>query len=177
MIKNDLKRYQKGGTASWLWIFMFSPGYRFMVLFRLCNKMAKFNPAGLIGRLWYKRLQVKYGFQIPFTTKIGNGLFLGHYGNIVINQGLTLCENCNIAQGVTLGYVSRGEKKGCPTIGSRVWIGANSVVVGKIRIGNDVLIAPLSYVNFDVADQSTVAGNPAKVISGSGSEGYINYKV
>jgi serine O-acetyltransferase len=148
-----------------------------MVLFRICNAKSKLNPLGLSARLWYKRLQVKYGFQIPFTARIGNGLFLGHFGNIVINQDVVLGENCNIAQGVTLGYVSRGPKQGCPTIGDRVWIGANAVVVGNITIGNDVMIAPLTFVNFDVADKCVVAGNPAKIINFTGSEGYVNNTV
>jgi serine O-acetyltransferase len=37
---------------------------------------------------------------------------------------------------------------GCPTINDNVWIGTNSVIVGKITIGTDVLIAPNSFVNF-----------------------------
>ncbi len=64
---------------------------------------------------------------------------------------------------------------GCPVIGDRVWIGANAVVVGRITIGDDVLIAPLSFVNFDVPDKAVVAGNPAKIINYNGSEGYVNY--
>jgi serine O-acetyltransferase len=38
------------------------------------------------------------------------------------------------------------------------------VVVGNIKIGNNVLIAPNSYVNFDVPDNSIVIGNPGKII-------------
>jgi serine O-acetyltransferase len=175
MINADLKRYAKSkGYPNGFRVFLSVPGYRFMVLYRICNATSRFSPIGLVARLWYKRIQVKYGFQIPFKTKIGRGLFLGHFGNIVINQGVVLGENCNIAQGVTLGYVSRGEKKGCPRLGDRVWVGANAVVVGNITIGNDVLIAPLSYVNFDVAEKSVVAGNPARIINSSGSEGYVN---
>ena len=71
----------------------------------------------------------------------------------------------NIATGVTIGQENRGKRKGCPTIGDRVWIGTNAVLVGNINIGSDVLIAPLSYVNFDVPDHSIVLGNPARIIS------------
>jgi serine O-acetyltransferase len=131
----------------------------------------------MFGRIWYRTLQVKFGFQIPHSCEIGHGLFLGHFGNIVINQGVIIGKNCNIAQGVTLGNTSRGEKKGCPRVGDRVWIGTNSVVVGKIKVGNDVLIAPLTLVNFDVPDNAVVAGNPAKIISYSGSYGYIKNTV
>jgi serine O-acetyltransferase len=174
VIHQDFGRYVKSkNSLNWFWIFMSSPGYRFMIFYRVCNKTSKSNPIGLLARIWYKRLQVKYGYQIPFTAKIGKGLFLGHFGNIVINQGVSMGENCNIAQGVTLGYISVGDKKGCPKIGDRVWIGANAVVVGNISIGNDVLIAPLTFVNFDVPEGSTVMGNPGKIINSKGSAGYI----
>jgi serine O-acetyltransferase len=47
--------------------------------------------------------------------------------------------------------------------------------VGKIVIGDNVLIAPNSYVNFDVPSHSIVIGNPAKIISRNNpTEGYIN---
>ena len=55
--------------------------------------------------------------------------------------------------------------------------GANAVIVGKINIGNNVLIAPNSYVNFDVPDNSIVIGNPGKIIhKDNATEGYINKK-
>ncbi len=44
-----------------------------------------------------------------------------------------------------------------------MWIGANAVVVGGVRIGADVAIAPGAYVNFDVPDHSVVIGNPGVI--------------
>lgn len=96
----------------------------------------------------------------------------------MINIGAKIGQNCNIAHNVTIGQTNRGDKKGCPIIGNQVWIGTGSVVVGKVYIGNNVLIAPLTYVNFDVPDNSIVVGNPGKVISRvNATEGYINRKV
>ena len=87
-------------------------------------------------------------------------------------------KNINIATGVTIGQENRGKRKGCPTISDNVWIGTNSVIVGNITIGTDVLIAPLSYVNFDVPDHSIVVGNPAKIIHReNATEGYISRTV
>ena len=63
-------------------------------------------------------------------------------------------------------------------IADNVWIGANAVVVGKINIGTDVLIAPNSFVNFDVPPHSIVVGNPARIISReNATEGYIDNMV
>ena len=52
------------------------------------------------------------------------------------------------------------------------------MIVGKINIGNNVLIAPNAYVNFDIPDNSVVTGNPAKVYPNeNATEGYINNRV
>jgi serine O-acetyltransferase len=170
----DHNRYSsKNSSIQIIRDYLFNPGFRFISLYRTCNAYSKYNPIGFGARWWYKRMQRRFGFQIPHRASIGPGFFLGHFGGIVINQGAVIGSNCNVAQGVTVGYVSRGEKKGCPTLGDRVWVGANAVIVGKINIGNDVLIASLTFVNFDIPDMAVVAGNPAKIISYKGSAGYI----
>lgn len=122
--------------------------------------------------------QIKYGFQIYPETEIGEGLYLGHWGHLVINPKAKIGKNCNIAQGVTIGQVNRGKNEGVPEIGNEVWIGPNAVIVGKIKIGNNVLIAPNAYVNSDVPDNSLAMGNPAQIIAKeNATEGYINNKV
>lgn len=81
-------------------------------------------------------------------------------------------------QYVTIGAENRGERKGAPQIGNEVYIGAGACVVGKIVIGDDVLIAPNAYVNFDVPSHSIVLGNPGRIISKqNATESYIGNKV
>ena len=119
-----------------------------------------------------------FHLEISPKTNIGKGLYVGHPYGITINAEAVIGENCNIHKGVTIGQENRGKRKGVPTIGNRVWIGINAVVVGKITIGNDVLIAPLAYVNVDVPDHSIVIGNPGKIISReNATEEYINRTV
>ena len=90
-------------------------------------------------------------------------MYLGHHGPVVINQNSRIGKNCNIAQNVTIGMENRGPRKGCPIIGDKVWIGAGAVIVGKIQIGDDVLIAPNSFVNCDIPSHSVVFGNPCVI--------------
>ena len=86
--------------------------------------------------------------------------------------------NVNITKGVTIGLSNRGSKKGCPVIGDYVWIGANAAIVGDVHIGEDVLIAPNTYVNCDVPSHSIVLGNPAKIVHRDhATEDYITYVV
>lgn len=169
---SDMYRYSDK-VSKLVLIFFKNPEFRYLIYFRMASKYTKINPIGLIVRVLLNLNKAKYGIQIPIKTKIGKGLKMNHFGGIVVNQDVIIGENCNISQGVTLGNVSRGKLKGCPTIGNRVWIGANAVVVGKIVIGNDVLIAPLSYVNFDVPEKAVVMGNPASIVNYNGSGIYI----
>lgn len=73
---------------------------------------------------------------------------------------------------------TEGVKVASPKIGDNVSIGPNAVVVGGIYIGNDVLIAPNIFVNFDVPNGAIVLGNPGKIIrKEKGSAKYIVYKI
>lgn len=101
-----------------------------------------------------------YSVEIPLSTKIGRGLYIGHPYAITINGDAIIGNNCNIHKGVTIGGENRGLRYGTPIIGNKVWIGVNSTIVGKITIGDDVLIAPNSYVNCNIPSHSIVFGNP-----------------
>ncbi len=132
----------------------------------------------LFCRLLLRHYRLKYGLEISLETKIGGGLYLGHAFNITINPSAVIGSNCNIHKGVTIGQENRGKRKGAPTIGDCVWIGVNSTIVGKITIGDDVLIAPNSYVNCDVPSHSVVYGNPCIIKHrDNATEWYINSKV
>ena len=49
-------------------------------------------------------------------------------------------------------------------IGNDVWIGANSVVMPGIRIGNGVVVGAGAVVTRDVPDYAVVAGVPARIL-------------
>lgn len=128
-------------------------------------------------RLRYRLLCNKHGIEISSKTKIGKGLYIGHAYNITINEKAEIGENCNIHKGIVIGQTNRGEKKGVPKIGNSVWIGINTAIVGNINIGDDVLIAPNSFVNTDVPSHSVVFGNPCIIKSKeNATENYINNK-
>mgnify|MGYP001331458256 CR=1 FL=1 len=153
-----------------LWI----PGFRYLFVFRAIQS-TRFSILRLFLKFLLRRYQFKFGYQIPSQTKIGRGLLIGHFGRIIINSKVVIGENCNINSGTVIGSTSRGNRKGAPKIGNNVWIGVNSVVVGNISIGNNVLIAPGSYVNIDIPSNSLVMGNPCTVKNKENATvGYIN---
>jgi serine O-acetyltransferase len=176
----DLYRY-RGQTSlrAFLSAYLHEPGFRFTYYLRKTASYASRTKslwifAYLYNRAMLHRYRFKYGFDISPTTSIGPGLYIGHFGGVVISPQAVLGANINIAQGVTIGATSRGPRIGAPTLEDRVWVGAHAIIVGKVTIGHDALIAPGAYVNFDVPSMAVILGNPGKVVSTSGSEGYVN---
>ena len=179
-IKKDLYRYVGMDCEKLLVQFrylFFTPGFRYIYLFRKTQHASN----GLSKVFWHillRHCMLRTGIQIPYQTKIGEGFRIVHFGHIVVNPCAAIGKNFNIAQGVLIGN-SKGKKEGVPTIGDNVCVNANAVVVGNCKIGNNVLIAPGAFVNFDVPDNSIVIGNPGKVIAKSTSptQKYIVYPV
>lgn len=119
----------------------------------------------------------KYGLEI-LSDNIGPGLYIGHAHNINVNPDTIIGKNCNLNKGCTLGRENRGIREGAPVLGDNVWIGTNSIVVGNVHIGNDVLIAPNAYVNFDVPDHSIVLENPGRIIKKeNATDSYITMRI
>jgi serine O-acetyltransferase len=179
-LRADAFRYSgRTGRRAFLTTYLRHPGFRFTYYLR---KVAHYAPRrrgfGVFGyvynRFWLNHYRFRYGFDISPLTSIGPGFYIGHFGGIVVSPYATLGSNLNIAQGVTIGATSRGSRIGAPTLGDRVWIGANAILVGKITIGAEALIAPGAYVNFDVPEKTVILGNPGKIVANTGSTGYVN---
>lgn len=159
--------YRSTDDNSFIWHhfikdFLFQHRLRYMVYFRLAQSTrSKLFKLFLEVKLF--RLCRKYGIEIKTPTKIGKGFVMCHPYNITISPLAVIGENCNIMKGATIG-LSGGKHPGAPTIGNRVYIGLNATVLGGISIGDDVLIAPNSFVNEDVPPHSVVIGNPCRII-------------
>ena len=132
----------------------------------------------VIYRLNFKLYKQKSHIELDVRTNIEGGIYFGHPYCITINKNVIIGKNCNIHKGVTIGQENRGSRKGTPIIGDDVWIGINTTIVGKIKIGNDVLIAPNSFVNVDVPDHSIVIGNPCIIKHKiDATKDYINRRI
>ncbi|MFT3909013.1 MAG: serine acetyltransferase [Ferruginibacter sp.] len=140
-------------------------GFHFTLFFRLSWMLSKYSIMGMYARHMYRKLSFKYGYQIPRATRIAGGMRISHYGPLLINSKTVIGANSYFSHNITIGETKRGNNQGSPTIGERVWLGPGVVIVGKITIGNNVLIAPNTYVNVDVPSDSLVIGNPAKIIA------------
>lgn len=150
---------------------IFCHNVRFMYWWRKRDK----SPNNIIAKIMCYRLSRKYGLEIG-SCKIGPGLYIGHPYNVTVSSYAVIGKNVNLNKGVTIGNINSGKRKGCPKIGDNVYVGINSTVVGGITIGNDVVIAPNAFVNFDVPDHSVVVGNPGVIHhKDNASLGYIGF--
>ena len=141
-------------------------------------RKAHFNTNKFLNLYYRWRLKCyreRFGLEFKPESSIGKGLYLGHPYNITINSKAIIGKNCNIHKGVVIGRENRGKRMGAPIIGNKVWIGINAAIVGRITIGDDVLIAPNSYVNCDIPSHSVVYGNPYIIkYRENATESYIN---
>ena len=173
LILFDLYRYNgKISLKIFFKNYLLTPGFNYMVWFRISNY---WNNA-FIKYILYKK-SIRYGIQIPRGTKIDEGFYIGHFGTIVVSVKCIIGKNCNISQGVTIGYGSRGKNKGYPVIGDNCYIGPGAKLIGSIIIGNNVAIGANAVVTKDILDNGVAVGVPAKVISYNGSSGYVMNKV
>ena len=180
-IRRDYRRYAMTGDAPLRTVFL-SQGFWASCVYRLCRAMLHGARPRFARRLLYplaallqKLTEIVTGISLPPDCRIGEGLYIGHFGGIVIAPGVRLGHNCNIAQNVTLGSPGGRAAAGAPAIGNRVFIGAHSVVIGDVAIGDDAMICAGSMVNRPIPARAVVLGNPARVISYEGSFDYVLY--
>ncbi len=87
-----------------------------------------------------------------------------HPVGIVIGKDVEIGRDCIVYQNVTIGGVLN--KQGIhvyPKIGNNVIIYANSIIIGDISIGDDVVIGAGTFVNRDIPSRSLVYGLPLVV--------------
>jgi len=167
LIKSDY--YRLGGGASFpaIVINALHP-FRSSVLFwrRLCQHKGLFFP---FFNLMYKRACKKSMIDIPLSTKIGYGLYIGHGMCMVINGGTVIGNNVNLAQ-----FLNVGTNHGTPAIiGDNVYIGPHVCLVENVKIENNVTIGAGAIVTRDVPQNATVAGVPARILNYDNPGRYI----
>lgn len=124
---------------------------------------AHFLPAKLAYKLASKAIEVTTGISIPASVRIGPGLYIGHFGEIIIHSDAKIGERFSIGQGVTIGTKGQGGG-GVPVIGDDVYLGVGSKVLGGIVVGDNVSVGANAVVVKDVPAGSVAVGVPARVL-------------
>lgn len=97
--------------------------------------------------------------------KCGPGLFIQH-GFCTIISAESIGDNCWINQQVTIGYANDNINR--PKIGNYVRITAGAKVLGKITIGDNVIVGANAVIVKDVPKNCVVVGVPAYIVKRNG---------
>lgn len=131
------------------------------------------------------RMQVRGNPRIhpSASLRCGENIYLGRNSHInqyccvwaSKNSKIVLGDNLLMGPGAKIFSSNHGVELGTPMnlqpfrekdiiIGNDVWLGANSVVVAGVKIGDGAIVAAGSVVSKDVPAYTIVGGVPAKVI-------------
>lgn len=115
--------------------------------------------------LWLaKRSRIKYGADIHPAAKIGRRFTVDHGIGVVVGGTTIIGDDCLMYQNATLGMTGKHGGKRHPTLGNGVLVGAGSILLGTITVGDGAYIGAGSIVVDNVPANTTVVGNPARVV-------------
>lgn len=85
---------------------------------------------------------------------------------VFVSNGAKIGKDAVIFQNVTIGSNTLNDTKsaGAPIIGDNVYIGANAVIVGKVKIGNNCRIGAGATVYTDMPDNSVAVCAETRII-------------
>jgi len=133
-------------VAHWLW------KRNFKLLARVISQLSRF----------FTQIEIHPG------AVIGQGVFIDHGSGVVIGETTEIGDNVTIYQGVTLGGTGKEKGKRHPTIESGVVIGNGARILGSFRVGANSRIGAGAVVLREVPPNSTVVGNPGRVVVQNG---------
>ncbi len=116
------------------------------------------------------RMSEVFGVDIHPAAKVGRGIMFDHATGIVIGETAVVENDVSILQGVTLGGTGKEGGDRHPKVRRCAMIGAGAKILGNIEVGECSRVGAASVVLTDVPPHTTVAGVPAVVIGGAGSD-------
>ena len=130
-----------------------------MIVYRLmqaCDRL-RLSPLSMILN---KVNGILGGCVIGRGADFGPGFVLIHSNGVVINGSVRGGSNVKLEHQVTIG----AERYKSPVLGNDIFIGAGAKIVGEISIGSRVRVGANAVVIADVPDGATAVGVPARNI-------------
>jgi len=172
--REDLNRYLEadrvaGGKPARFGIhaWLADPAWRYTRLLRkheyLVNCKGRKGFGGL-WRLWTGLRLSLLGQRLGITmwsNIFDEGLYIPHWGTIVVHEKARIGKNCTINAGVNIGN-NEGRPDDVPTIGDNCFIGPGAKIFGRIVLGDNVRIGANAVVNRSFPEGNcTLVGIPA----------------
>lgn len=159
-------RSAAGWAGPTLRILLRSSGLRVATAYRLAHTLrGRLGPPGrVLAALvsWFVRHF--YGCSLAPTARLHGGLSLPHPQGLVVGPGAVVGPRAWIFQNVTIGG-SPG-RDGLPRVGSDARLYAGAVLAGPITLGDRVHVGANAVVLRDVPPDSTVRSAPAEIVGG-----------
>ena len=154
----------KGNPLKALEVILY-PGLHSIIVHRYISHPLYYIHFPFIPRLISQIMRFFTGIEIHPGAKIGRGFFIDHGMGVVIGETAEIGKNCTLFHGVTLGGTGKHEGKRHPTIGDNVFIGAESILIGPMKVGSNVKIgADTTIINKDIPSNCTVVGTPGMIV-------------
>ena len=131
------------------------------------NKKSKLS---IFYRFYNRRLGLKYNIALPINV-IGYGIYIPHIEGGVIVNSKCIGNYFEINSGCVVGKGRTNDE--LPILGNNVRMTVGSKIIGKVVIGDNVIVAPNTVVINDIPDNCFVSGVPAKIIKKDGNK-YIS---
>lgn len=107
---------------------------------------------------WFTNVDIHPG------ARIGRRFFIDHGAGVVIGETAEVGDDVTLYHGVTLGGTTWSPGKRHPTLGDGVVVGAGAKILGPVTLGARVRVAANSVVIDNVPEGATVVGIPGRVV-------------
>lgn len=177
--KKELKAYiiadfrAQGMKHPFLARFTYGENWRMFIYMRVLRHLEyyKNTKSSLWGKIMYsyyllryRRNCLKYNITIA-PNVVGPGLKIVHLGFRRFGEpGMNIGANCTVLPMVLLGKKRPDVNISEFIIGDNCYFGAGALVMGPVKIGNNVTIGAGAVVTKDIPNNCVVAGNPARII-------------
>lgn len=149
---------------SLLEVLLTYPGIRVLFWYRIAHFMA-FHRLYTIAWFLSQHAAKVTGISISPEAKIGKRVFIDHGIGVVIGATAMIEDDVTILHDVTLGVRRAVEGRRHPYVKKGAFIGANAQLLGTITIGAFSKVGAGAIVLNNVADKTTVVGNPARTVN------------
>ena len=118
---------------------------------------------------WGLNCRTRVFFGNGSNVSVGDRSSIGKYSRLYTEAFITIGDHTDVGPWVqiyTRDWRNPSDRDPQPvSIGNDVWVGARSIILKGVSIGNGCIIAAGAVVDFDVPDYAIVGGNPARIIS------------
>lgn len=164
----DIKAIYRNDPAARGIEFLLYPGFHAIIWHRLIHFLYIIK-IPFIPRMLSQIGRFLTGLEIHPGAKIGKGFFVDHGAGVVIGETAEIGERCVLFHNVTLGGTGKHQGKRHPTLGSNVFVGTGTTILGPVTIGDNVRIGANAFVVMrDIPSNCTVVGTPARIIKKDG---------